>query len=302
MVRSTMECRKCHNDLLVRIEPKGLGNLLRLVPMAPYRCVKCGARHWRASDDWGRTGTRAALMAGVLAAMVWAIWYANRPAGPVTPPAPSNVVREEVVASAAPAPPKAAAAPTGMPTEVPLDEPPGMSPDEPVMLAQAEPTEPVTTESLRKSAQDAEGPGLDEVSVESAPAAPEAKDAEPEPGGLTIPKDRLVGEPAPASAGPGEIKAIDFMAETDRLVVAVSAGRPVEDAKPSNWEKKLIVDLPGKWSYDGPKEIKVGLRGVLRIRTGDDTDRFRIVLDMDHATTTPPSVQSTPGGLIILVQ
>lgn len=296
-----MECRKCGHDLLVRIEPKGLGNLLRLVPLAPYVCVKCGARHWRASDDWGRTGTRAALMGAVLAAMVWAIWYAGRPAGPAKPPAPSNVVREEVTAQAAP----------HLPTEVPLDEAGNEPAREPVMVAQAEPAQPVTTESLRQSAGESET-GLDEVDVEPAPAdkpeaAPEAApnaatDAEPDKGWLNPAPDRLVGESAPATKGPGTVTAIDFLAETDRLLITVAAGGPVENAVVHVWPPKFVVDLPGRWNWSGPKEIPVGTRGVVRIRTGADKEHFRIVLDMKPMPKTPPEIQTSPGGLLILVK
>ena len=317
-----MKCKKCGHDLLVRIEPKGLGNLLRLVPMAPYVCVKCGARRWRASDDWGRTGTRAALMGAVLAAMIWAIWHANSPggpAGPVDPQAPVNVIRETIDATARAPELK----------EIPLDDAAAPALDaaepKPLMVAQADAgaddARPVTTDSLRQNAREAEGQGLDEVSLPpgktpQAPtgAAPEAASgtpgaaepapeaAEPDEGWLKPAPDRLVGEPVKASAGPGTITAIDFLPESDRLLITVAAGGPVENAEPHLWPPKFVVDIPGKWKWSGPSAIPVGRRGVVRIRTGADDKHFRIVLDMDPAPKTPPAVQSSPGGLLILVK
>lgn len=63
---------------------------------------------------------------------------------------------------------------------------------------------------------------------------------------------------------------------------------------------RRVVDIPGRWRYEGPTRHDVRFDGVRAIRVGEHRDFLRVVFDYARAEARPPLVETTPDGLSVI--
>jgi len=68
---------------------------------------------------------------------------------------------------------------------------------------------------------------------------------------------------------------------------------------------RMVLDLPGNWSYSGPRARDTGTGMVRRIRVGSHPDMFRVVLDMAPDALSQfrgtPQAERVPGGVALKI-
>lgn len=268
-----MKCGNCGNDLMLGIVPRGPARLLHMLPLAPYRCVRCGKSNWRLSVSYGALGSRLALGLLGLVALLLAYWLgatvglpgADPAPGVVTmaalPPAPqepaSPAPPEAPAPSGAEAPPQAAAAP---------GDPAGASPSQ--------------TEAPQAAVLQDEAAPLDE----EAPLdiVPRPLKAEPQPAQAA----------KPAAGGPLRIRDLTVRTSGGAVVVAAraSAAMPAPRTFALENPPRFVVDIPGQWTPDSARSVKAGAKGLRGVRAGLRDGALRLVLDLERKPASKPQV------------
>lgn len=204
-----------------------------------------------------------------------------RPAAPqdqAPQPAPAPAPVEEVEPKPAPAP-GATAVPVGPETPAKATAPNGAKSAKTKADAKAKPVEPA------KTAKAAE------------PAAPKAQ---PEA------KAKTKAEAKPQAAA-GHVIRLVAEDKVGEFVLTVQT-----DKAPAQFEKmfiadppRMVLDLPGSWSYTGPGARETGNGLIRRIRVGTHPDRFRVVLDMAPDALSrlrgTPTAERVPGGVTLKI-
>ncbi|MEW5774024.1 MAG: AMIN domain-containing protein, partial [Thermodesulfobacteriota bacterium] len=130
-----------------------------------------------------------------------------------------------------------------------------------------------------------------------APAAPAAKPAA-EP-----------AKAATATAGLRTISAVTATVSGGTTRITVTAGSPVEGftAFPLAGPPRFVVDMPGRFAYQGASSIPVAGGALTAVRVGAYPDKVRLVLDYakpgaDGRPGKAPTVTPTPQGLAITME
>lgn len=63
---------------------------------------------------------------------------------------------------------------------------------------------------------------------------------------------------------------------------------------------RRVVDIPGRWRYDGPTDHPVRFDGVGLVRVGEHPNYLRIVFDYVQGEARPPLVHTTPDGISVI--
>ncbi len=63
---------------------------------------------------------------------------------------------------------------------------------------------------------------------------------------------------------------------------------------------RRVVDIPGRWRYDGPTNHPVRFDGVRSIRVGEHPDFLRIVFDYAKGEARPPVIHTTSDGVAVI--
>lgn len=128
-----MRCSKCNHDLLLGVEPEGIGKLIKLLPLTPYSCLRCGANNWRVSDVYDTVPARlglVAVLAGLVVASVWVYQHLQKAEQH------ANSVRREITTV----------------TPVPAPEPPVAQPEEQPAPPVEQPAEPQVEPAVEEPA------------------------------------------------------------------------------------------------------------------------------------------------------
>jgi hypothetical protein len=285
-----VKCGNCGNDLMLGIVPQGPARLLRLLPLAPYRCVRCGKSNWRLSASYGALGSRLALCLAGLAALVLAYWLGATFGLPGAEPPGHEVALagREPVRFQAPTPPPPAPAPEPAPqraepaaqqkTPAPVPAPEAPAPQgqqrpEAPRAAPAPPTPPGTAAGTPPQGQPAAPPS-------TAPARPGPASAPPR------------AQAAPA-AQPLALRDMSVrMAEGGAVLVTARAsaalGEPeafVLDGPP-----RFVVDIPGRWTQDSARSVTKDAGALRGVRTGLRDGALRLVLDLKRRPARVPAI------------
>ncbi len=297
---NALKCGYCGNDLMLGIVPKGPARLLRLLPMAAYRCVRCGGLNWRMSDSYGAVGSRLAMLVLGLAALGLAYWlgavyglpgqdvHAVRREVAMAPQEPPRQALPQPAAvtgqHAPPAPVEdAPARPVAAPQPAPSAAP--TLPAPPQTAAQAEPSAPAPADSPAPAPAPAPAKtdgGLEEVVVAPpapAPSRPEVVAANRAASGASSKWALSLRDVGVRSAGGTATVTVRANASLDTPRAFVLASPP-----------RYVLDLPGTWSQDSLRELKAKGGIVKGVRTGRRDQALRLVLDLTRAPAAEPVV------------
>lgn len=332
-----MRCSKCKHDLLVGVEPEGFGKVLKLLPITPYSCLRCGANNWRISEAYDSTWARlflVVLLAGAVASGVWFYQHTTNAQKH------ANSIRRDIKETT-PAP--AASSDQHLPSEPadPAAQPNGPeydgAPTQPQQAMKQPETAPDDMESAQASlsaeqAEANESTPAAEASPENAPlpieeataskptAAPQPKPAE-EPI-QSAPKAKPANqkaqakvaakpEPAPRKAKP-QGKATTGASSLGVVTASVWNGKTVVKAQLTGKlgrreaftlkaPLRYVVDLYGKWTLGNGKKQPLTAGKAKAARVGVYKNKLRLVVDLNAAPSATPTIRTEKGYLIITI-
>lgn len=284
-----MRCKECGNDLMLSIEPEGWRRIFRLLPLATYRCLRCGHTTLRFSAS----GTHFFVMKIVLAALVLAgmgaaIWRSDLGSKSIPPktvaehapverrqvdPPPAakpQVVESDLTARATPQPEEKPAPQEAVQAE-PRPAPPKVAPDTPPSAAKA-PEPAKASQSARQAAE-----AKPAQAAKAAAASPETQ--------------------------PHTLGSVETLRENGEVMVSLLVDGPIKHFSkfPLQSPPRLVVDLPGRWTYAGAGTFAINAGGVQILRLGLHEDKLRLVFDLDADAKKPvePAILTVPHGLLI---
>lgn len=142
-----------------------------------------------------------------------------------------------------------------------------------------------------------------EIPAPEIPAREAAASETPAPEANGAPE--AVETPAPPPAGPGQILSVDLEETGSGIKLVIATDREVEDNSYFNLDnpRRLVVDLPGKWTRKGGNVIRSEGPAVQHVVMGEHPDRFRLVV---HFRTPPegdlePTFTRTENELFVAV-
>jgi len=270
----TVKCGNCGNDLMLGIVPRGPARLLHMLPLAPYRCVRCGKSNWRLSASYGALGSRLALGLRGRAALVLAYWLGATLGLPGADPA-------------GPAVTMAIPALTQAPPEQP--EPPALA-QQPAPAQPEQPAPALAELPQTGAAQQADGAPQAEPQAVPLPEDDEAP--------LDIVPRPLKAEPqraeAAASAAKGPLRMQDLTVRASGGAVVVTARASAARGAPRAFAlenpPRFVVDIPGQWTPDSARSVKAKTQGVRGVRTGLRDGALRLVIDLERKPAKTPQV------------
>lgn len=268
-----VKCGNCGNDLMLGIVLRGPARLLHMLPLAPYRCVRCGKSNWRLSVSYGALGSRLALGLLGLVALVLAYWLGATLGLPGADPAPGVVTMAALPPapqeSAPPAPPEAPA-PSG--AEAPLQA--AAAPGDPAGASPVQAGAP-----LAAAPQDAQAPLDEEAPLD---IVPRPLKAEPRPAEAA----------KPAAGGPLRIRDLTVRTSGGAVVVTARASAALAATRAFTLENppRFVVDIPGQWTPDSARSVKTAAKGLRGVRTGLRDGALRLVLDLERKPAKGPQV------------
>lgn len=274
-----MNCKECGNDIMLSIEPKGWKKIIRIMPLANYRCVRCGHTALRfTASGYRSTAFKILLTALVLASLGAAIWYSSQyyrsPAGPGQ-------------AGKAPVERRQVEPPRGPQAEA-VTEPPSEQPG--------------------AAEQEESGKAPEQAVTENAVQAPAEKLEEPEkspPSPQRPASSQPVKSPAVSDAGqPITLESVKITAEGAGIAIRLQADRPVEEFSQFSLDSppRRVIDLPGDWSYEGPQTFAIGAKKMDRLRMGLHPDKLRLVIDLSAEKSAEATIEAVPHGLRIFLR
>jgi len=100
------------------------------------------------------------------------------------------------------------------------------------------------------------------------------------------------------------LKDIRSQSSEGSFSIMLFANAPIEKYKTValNPPPKLVLDLPGKWSYSGNSVISVQSDLVEKIRVGEHKDKLRLVIDLKGSRTYSPRIEPSPEGLTFTIK
>jgi len=304
-----MRCKECGNDLMLSIEPQGVRKLLKLLPLTTYRCLRCGNTSLRFSDGGlHMVALKLVLMAVVLSGMIFGVHRVvngpdatspgtvaesapvqRRPVEP--PPAESPRIEErDISAKATPTPEQAQPVPA-------RENPQGQTASAP---SSPDP-EPVTQTSAQADIPAKPAP---EPEAKPAPAQPAQKaQARPAVQAAPQPEPKAQAEADPAKV-PRTLGSVQTLRENGTVMVSLLVDGPVKHFSSFSLEgpPRLVVDLPGRWTYKGQSSFTVGQGGVKDMRIGMHDDKLRLVFDLANKKPVKPVILTVPHGLLISLE
>ena len=322
-----MQCKECGNDIMLSIEPEGWKKITRLLPLAEYRCLRCGSTTLRLSAAGYRTAAfKLIFVVLVLAGMGAAVWFSNynpvrKADGPEQVKVPVESPQEAPAAAEIPgdneivaeSPEKSGQAslpaqgdpavirgkvepkpPVNATAEIaendPRDKPAASAVPDAASGSNIERKESVTPQAPRKELPD---------SRDQAPKKlPAALEAAGETAAETEPAEK------PGVNGPETIDSVKIITEDSKPIISLLTDAQVSNvskfslASPPRW----VVDLPGRWRYKGPTGMDVNVAGAKRVRLGVHPDKFRIVIDYEKQKPEEPVVRTVPPWLLIEIR
>jgi hypothetical protein len=127
----------------------------------------------------------------------------------------------------------------------------------------------------------------------AAEAKAKAKD-EPKPVAPAKPEAKPEAAPAKPAVSAGNVVRIIAEEKPGEYVLIIQTNKP-----PASFQKMFMVDPPrmvldvaGSWSYNGPLSSATGNDFIRHIRVGKHPDKFRVVLDM--SPDAPGKLRGTP--------
>jgi hypothetical protein len=295
-----MQCKECGNDLMLSIEPGGWKKIIRILPLAEYRCLRCGYTALRFSASGYRTAAfRILLVALVLAGMGAAIWYsdlASRPPAERRDIDTAAVKRRAVDPPAAEKPEPAAVTARAEAEKNNAPGPESETAAEPPAGASRAAQAPAANATLAKTAEESTGDSENATEKaakpsEASPGATPAEDPTPDTAVEAAERERTLGS-------------VQTLAEKGEVMVSLLADGPVESHSsfPLRAPPRWVIDLPGRWTYAGPKGFGIESPDVERVRLGVHPDKLRIVIDYNEKKPPEPIVKTMPHGLIVIVR
>lgn len=133
-------------------------------------------------------------------------------------------------------------------------------------------------------------PPAPEMPAPEAPAQEAAASETPAPEAQNAPEAKTAPEtaeaPEPAPAGPGQILSVNLEETGSGIRLVIATDREAPDASYFNLDepRRLVVDLPGKWTRKGGNVIRSEGPAVQHVVMGEHPDRFRLVV---HFRTPP---------------
>lgn len=292
----TVKCGNCGNDLMLGIVPKGPARLLQLLPMTPYRCVRCGKSNWRLSDAYGTLGSRLALGLLLLAALAGAYWSGATFGLPGATPANNEVSvtvedtpgasMPEIVADGTPSATNDSSQPdrTAAQSTPPLPQPEPVQPSTPAPPVAAQPS-PASTG----------GTQLDEVTVAPAPAKPASR-----------PQVVAANKAAKGSSSKWSMRLKNITARkaNGATVVTIQANATLDAPKSFALDgpPRYVVDIPGNWTEDSARSFKAAAGTVKAVRVGLREGSLRLVLDLKRSPGAPPVIEVREDALVITLR
>ncbi|GBC63999.1 hypothetical protein DENIS_4999 [Desulfonema ishimotonii] len=330
-----MKCPICGSDNVTHSHRRGLEKFFRFIdPRAPYRCKDCWGR-FRVFEAPVRI-LRSVLIACVaisIVALLIAVPFllpdrtpseerqaemadrpVRRPAKRVTeipPPAtvPETEIPESPVASA-----ESGDADHVSEAAVPQDETPvspapetstaelpapesgavhtGGPPSDAPVVAEAE-QEAVITDAgkdVARPAQDVPKPAAD---------FPAEKQAAPSP--AVVPEK---ARSAQAGESPRRLRKIKVRVSDGEFRMLLIADGPVREYKTLYIKAppRFVVDLKGKWKYQGASAVSTDGDMVRQIRVGEHPDFIRVVMDLRMNVPSVRSLEETTRGLLVEIE
>lgn len=322
-----MKCSNCGHDLMVGLVPKGLG---RFLPLTSYNCVRCGKVNMRFSGILAAYSPQALLVPLLILAMgtvIWLVLFAPQPQE-------ANSVRQEIASTTEQTAPldQPPAATDLSSTGAPADAASQTAP-------QASPEHPPATPGIPGEAASTSPGGIGELPDSATAAGPAIPGSMPEPTlkgaaqQATAPAAKATSPAVSAKPALEEIAVVappknapPTVAPTGKKNKQSASGSPTllgvrsgiwKDALVMNLDVKglpgeptgfqmtspprYVVDIPGKWTYAGAKQVSVAKGGVKTIRLGVHEDKLRIVLDLER-DPKQASARRTPDGLTITIR
>jgi hypothetical protein len=140
-------------------------------------------------------------------------------------------------------------------------------------------------------------------------AAQQSKDLPPvdQPAAPLLQKSRSAGPQAPQNPRPPaqhRLAKLTPAQKDDAFTLDIQAAGAVGGYKGTFGRDpyRVILDLKGRWTYDGPDAIKLEQGMVEEIRVGRHPDKLRLVLDMAGDAPVIPSVQRRSDGLLLTIK
>lgn len=265
---------------MLGIVPRGPARLLGLLPLVPYRCVRCGKSNWRLSAAYGALGSRLTLGVAGLAALALAYWLGATLGLPGGQPG----FREVTVATRLAVPPEPME-----PGPPPQSAPPAAGP---VTAAQPAPAAAPGQQAEAAPAPAPAQPARPAPPVET--AAPAAGEEAPLP--LPVPRQPAAARaanasPAPATA-PLRLKDLAVRASGAAVVITARASAPLAEPEAFllDGPPRFVIDIPGRWTPGSARSLKTGAGIVRGVRTGLREGALRLVLDLAARPAHVPQI------------
>lgn len=275
---------------MVALVPKGLGKIFNILPLAPYRCLRCGKKYWRLNDAYSVLTARLLILAWLIAAGTLIAWYTGSIPLPFS--TASNSVRREVSQRVHTKPAPSVDMTHENATVSNATQAPQQYVASPAPVSNAS-TEVATVSPAPDFAQKA--PALSSTGSMD-------KSLPPEPPLETIPAPAPFKAATPAhTANTAKSVTVTHSNKSVRLVITTKA--PVKEFSSFSLASpdRFIVDIPGQWTYRGDTKVTVK-NGILKnVRTGEHPDKLRVVLDLKKRPASPPQVNAISGGLQIVI-